>query len=162
MLWVLIRSTSMRRFWWISTIYVFVEKKRLGGRVVCGSRLRIMRSQFKSSWRQNSTHGCMALHSTEPFILTFPSRLNMTNNNETDIKHQIIIIIIIDDDDNDLVFHVRIIIIHREIRKNNFLIPEIIWRPFSPFHWFKKGSCQFLEKECAQYWLTAYRTMPAW
>ena len=60
--------------------------------------------------------------------------LNMTNNNETDIKHQIIIIIIIDDDDNDLVFHVRIIIIHREIRKNNFLIPEIIWRPFSPFH----------------------------
>ena len=21
--------------------------------------------------------------------------------------------------------------------------------------WFKKGSCQFLVKECAQYWLTA-------
>ena len=21
--------------------------------------------------------------------------------------------------------------------------------------WFKKGSCQFLTKECAQYWLTA-------
>ena len=26
---------------------------------------------------------------------------------------------------------------------------------FFPFHWFKKGSCQFLVKECAQYWLTA-------
>ena len=25
----------------------------------------------------------------------------------------------------------------------------------SPFRWFKKGSCQFLAKECAQYWLTA-------
>ena len=24
-----------------------------------------------------------------------------------------------------------------------------------PFRWFKKGSCQFLVKECAQYWLTA-------
>ena len=26
---------------------------------------------------------------------------------------------------------------------------------FSPFRWFKKGSCQFLAKDCAQYWLTA-------
>ena len=26
---------------------------------------------------------------------------------------------------------------------------------FSPFRWFKKGSCQFLAKECAQYWWTA-------
>ena len=26
---------------------------------------------------------------------------------------------------------------------------------FSPFRWFKKGSCQFLAKECAQYWLIA-------
>ena len=25
----------------------------------------------------------------------------------------------------------------------------------SSFRWFKKGSCQFLAKECAQYWLTA-------
>ena len=24
-----------------------------------------------------------------------------------------------------------------------------------PFRWFKKGSCQFLAKECAQYRLTA-------
>ena len=23
---------------------------------------------------------------------------------------------------------------------------------FSPFCWFKKGSCQILAKECAQYW----------
>ena len=28
-------------------------------------------------------------------------------------------------------------------------------RSFSPFRWFKKGSCQFLAKKCAQYWLTA-------
>ena len=34
-------------------------------------------------------------------------------------------------------------------------------RSFSPFRWFKKGSCQFLAKECAQYWLTAKRTKPA-
>ena len=32
---------------------------------------------------------------------------------------------------------------------------------FSPFHCSKKGSCQFLAKECAQYWFTAYRTKPA-
>ena len=25
---------------------------------------------------------------------------------------------------------------------------------FSPVRWFKKGRCQFLAKECAQYWLT--------
>ena len=29
---------------------------------------------------------------------------------------------------------------------------EIFLRSFSPFHWFKKGSCQFLAKECEQYW----------
>ena len=32
---------------------------------------------------------------------------------------------------------------------------EIFLRSFSPIRWFKKGSCQFLAKECAQYWLTA-------
>ena len=32
---------------------------------------------------------------------------------------------------------------------------EIFSRSFSPFRWFKKGSCQFLAKECAQYWLIA-------
>ena len=25
---------------------------------------------------------------------------------------------------------------------------------FSPFRWFKKGSCQFVAKESAQYWFT--------
>ena len=30
---------------------------------------------------------------------------------------------------------------------------EFLWS-FSPFRWFKKGSCQFLAKKCAQYWLT--------
>ena len=34
------------------------------------------------------------------------------------------------------------------------LIMKYFLRSFSPF-WFKKGSCQFLAKECAQYWLTA-------
>ena len=28
------------------------------------------------------------------------------------------------------------------------------WRLISHFRWFKKGSCRFLAKECAQYWLT--------
>ena len=35
------------------------------------------------------------------------------------------------------------------------LIMKCFLRSFSPFRWFKKGSCQFLAKECAQYWLTA-------
>ena len=35
------------------------------------------------------------------------------------------------------------------------LIMKYFLRPFSPFRWFKKGSYQFLAKECAQYWLTA-------
>ena len=34
-------------------------------------------------------------------------------------------------------------------------------RSFSPFCWFKKGSCQFLAKECAQSWLTAKTIKPA-
>ena len=41
------------------------------------------------------------------------------------------------------------------------LIMKYFLRSFSPFRWFKKGSCQFLAKECAQYWLTALRTKPA-
>ena len=35
------------------------------------------------------------------------------------------------------------------------LIMKYFLQSFSPFCWFKKGSCQFLAKECAQYWLTA-------
>ena len=35
------------------------------------------------------------------------------------------------------------------------LIMKYFLRSFSPFRWFKKGSCQCLAKECAQYWLTA-------
>ena len=35
------------------------------------------------------------------------------------------------------------------------LIMKYFLRSFSPFRWFKKGSCQFLAKEFAQYWLTA-------
>ena len=35
------------------------------------------------------------------------------------------------------------------------LIMKYFLGSFSPFRWFKKGSCQFLAKECAQYWLTA-------
>ena len=35
------------------------------------------------------------------------------------------------------------------------LIMKYFLRSFSPFRWFKKDSCQFLAKECAQYWLTA-------
>ena len=35
------------------------------------------------------------------------------------------------------------------------LIMKYFLRSFSPFRWLKKGSCQFLAKECAQYWSTA-------
>ena len=35
------------------------------------------------------------------------------------------------------------------------LIMKYFLRSFSPFRWFKKDSCQFLAKDCAQYWLTA-------
>ena len=41
------------------------------------------------------------------------------------------------------------------------LIVKYFLRSFSPFLWFKKSSCQFLAKECAQYWLIAWRTKPA-
>ena len=34
------------------------------------------------------------------------------------------------------------------------IMKYILWS-FSPFSWFKKSICQFLAKECAQYWLTA-------
>ena len=40
-------------------------------------------------------------------------------------------------------------------------VGNILSQRFSPFRWFKKGSCQFLAKGCAQYWLTAWRTKPA-
>ena len=40
------------------------------------------------------------------------------------------------------------------------LIMKYFLGSFSPFHRCKKGSCQFLAKECAQYWLTTKRTMP--
>ena len=33
------------------------------------------------------------------------------------------------------------------------LIMKYFLRSFSPYRWFKKGSCQFLAKECAQYCL---------
>ena len=35
------------------------------------------------------------------------------------------------------------------------LIMKYFLRPSSPFRWFKKGSCQFLAKDCAQHWLIA-------
>ena len=35
------------------------------------------------------------------------------------------------------------------------LIRKYFLRSFSLFRWFKKGSCQFLAQDCAQYWLTA-------
>ena len=35
------------------------------------------------------------------------------------------------------------------------LIMKYFLPSFSPFRCFKKGSCQFLAKECAQYWLIA-------
>ena len=36
------------------------------------------------------------------------------------------------------------------------LIMKYFLQSFSPFCWFKKGSCQFLAKQCAlyEYWLT--------
>ena len=40
------------------------------------------------------------------------------------------------------------------------IMKYFLWS-FSPFLWFKKGSCQFLAQECAQYWLTVWRTKPA-
>ena len=42
----------------------------------------------------------------------------------------------------------------RRGRQHSFVEIDFL-RSFSPFRWFKKGSCQFLAKECAQYWITA-------
>ena len=43
-------------------------------------------------------------------------------------------------------------------RQDSFVeiqIMKYFLRLFSPFRWFKNGSCQILAKKCAQYWLTA-------
>ena len=40
-------------------------------------------------------------------------------------------------------------------RQSWFFRGDWSWNAFFPFRWFKKGSCQFLAKECAKYWLTA-------
>ena len=34
------------------------------------------------------------------------------------------------------------------------LIVKYFLQSFSPFCWFKKGSCQFVVKECGLYWFT--------
>ena len=41
------------------------------------------------------------------------------------------------------------------------LIIEYFLQSFSCLRCFKKGSCQFLAKECAHYWLIAERAKPA-
>ena len=45
----------------------------------------------------------------------------------------------------------------RRDRQHSFLEIDLKYflQSFSLFRWFKKGNCQFLAKECAQYWLTA-------
>ena len=70
---------------------------------------------------------CMVHHCTEPFIIVLLSSWYDLNNVKRDSKHS------------------------DKIRR---LIMKYFLRSFSPFRWFKKGSCQFLAKECAQYWLT--------
>ena len=40
------------------------------------------------------------------------------------------------------------------ILSRKLIMKYFLWS-FFPFCWYKKGSCQFLAKECAQYWLTA-------
>ena len=40
------------------------------------------------------------------------------------------------------------------ILSGRLIMKYFLWS-FSPFCWFKKGSYQFLAKECAQYWLIA-------
>ena len=41
------------------------------------------------------------------------------------------------------------------------LIMKYFLGSFSPYCWFKNGSCHFLAKECHKYWLTPKRTKPA-
>ena len=44
--------------------------------------------------------------------------------------------------------------------RGDSIMTYFLWS-FSSFRWFKKGSSKFLAKDCAQYWLTAWRTKPA-
>ena len=89
---------------------------------------------------------------------------------------------------NDVIFHKYICIhIHKYIHKHIHTYTYSDWRSgdcgfdprrigyilswilimkyflgsVAPFRWFKKGNCQFLAKDCAQYWLTVKRTKPA-
>ena len=50
---------------------------------------------FESLYKRNSAHDCMALHCTEPNIITLPSSLYDLNNVERDVTHQTIIILIV-------------------------------------------------------------------
>ena len=47
-----------------------------------------------------------------------------------------------------------------QLSHRGLIMKYFLWS-FSPFHWSKKGSYQFLAKEYAQYWSTAWRTKPA-
>ena len=44
--------------------------------------------------------------------------------------------------------------------RGDLIMKYFLWS-FASFRWFKKDSCQFLAKECAQYLFTAWRTKPA-
>ena len=134
--------------------------------------------RFKSCWRYSSAHVCTVLYCTEPSIIILPLSLYDFNPLYTsvDSPHYIL------EQSN---FNFRYVClwdlgISREKCLNylqmrcptgdqvtgstpaevgnilswRLIMKYFLWS-FSPFRWFKKGSCQFLAKECAQYWLTA-------
>ena len=56
--------------------------KCLGGQVVSIPDFEPQGPRLESWWKQNSTHNCMALHCTEPFIITPPLSPYDLNNVE--------------------------------------------------------------------------------
>ena len=112
-----------------------------------------------------SIQECMALHCTEPFIISLSSSQYDLCNVARDVKYQTVIIIIP---------HLAACLGGSVGCTSDWwsggcgfkphwvgnilswrMVMKYFLQSFSPFCWFKKGSCLFLVKECAQYWLTA-------
>ena len=124
--------------------------KHLDGSVLSAPNCGSQGCWFDCCWRKDSAHYCTRLHCTKPFIITLPSSWYDLNNEISWPRWLSWMRCPTGDQEvaGSTTAEVGNILSWR-------LIMKYFLRSFSPFRWFKKGSCQFLAKECAQYWLTA-------
>ena len=107
--------------------------KHLGGWVVSAPGFGSQDPRFESHWRSYSACECMAFHCTvcRPRWISWMRRPTGDQEVKGSTPAEV-----------------------GNILSWLLIMKYFLWS-FSPFRWFKKGSCQFLAKECAQYWLTA-------